>query len=373
MCFLSHTPYRCEFCKAYKSWMFRPVVNMPRFWLPAFFMPTFFIIVFATVAILCASAGTGAAQEPELNYFRIGTGSPAGTYFPVGELLGGIISLPPGAAKCEPGGHCGVAGLIALAQDSAGSIANVAGVVSGQYDSGLVQADVVNDAFFGTGTFAEEGSHPNIRVIANLYTEAVHLIVRKGAGIKSVAGLKGKRVSVDTPLSGTRRDALLILDHFGIGPGDAEIVEFNLEQASDALLAGELDAFFVVTGFPSRGVVALAVKGAIDIVPIDGKAADRLRERHPFLLAATIPEGSYQGIGQIATLGVGAQWIVRADQDEQRVFEMTRALWHPTARETLDNGHPSAREIRAETALHGVTTPIHAGALRYYLESGMLE
>lgn len=343
--------------------MFRPVVILSRFWLLAFTM----------VMSVSVTGGPAAAQDPALDYFRIGTGSPAGTYFPVGELLAGVISLPPGAAKCEPGGHCGVAGLIAVAQDSAGSVANVSGVASGRYDSALVQADVLHAAFFGTEPFTEDAGHPNIRVIANLYTEALHLVVRKDAGITSVADLKGKRVSVDTAQSGTQRDALLLLEAFGIGSDDAEIIEVNFEQASDSLLAGDLDAYFLMTGFPASGVVDLAAKGVVNVVPITGAVIDRLRKQEPYFLATTIPADAYEGIGEIATVGVSAQWIVRADQDEQRVYEITRALWHPTAHEILKKGHPRARDIRAETALQGVTTPVHAGALRYYLEAGILE
>ncbi|NQV19893.1 MAG: TAXI family TRAP transporter solute-binding subunit [Rhodospirillales bacterium] len=343
--------------------MFRSVVILSRFWLAAL----------ATVMIVAVAGGQAAAQDPALEYFRIGTGSAAGTYFPVGELLAGVISLPPGAAKCGPGGHCGVAGLIAVAQDSTGSVANVNGVASGRYDSALAQADVIHGAFFGTDPFTEDVSYPDIRVIANLYTEALHLVVRKDAGITSVADLKGKRVSVDTAQSGTWRDALLILEAFGIGRDDAEIVEVNFEQASDSLLAGDLDAYFLMTGFPASGVVDLAAKGAVNVVPITGAVIDRLRKRELYFRATTIPADAYEGIGEVATIGVGAQWIVRADHNEQRVYEITRALWHPTALEILKKGHPRARDIRVETALQGVTTPIHAGALRYYLEAGILE
>lgn len=325
------------------------------------------------VAVTCLMGGIGRAQEPRLDYFRIGTGSPVGTYFPVGEVLGGLISLPPGAVKCETGGHCGVPGLIAVAQDSPGSVANVTEVASGRYDSALAQADVINSAYFGEHSFAERGGHPDIRVIASLYTETVHLAVRQGAGIESVGDLRGKRVSVDTAQSGTKRNALLILDAFGLGRGQVKIVELNLEQASDQLLAGELDAFFLVTGYPASGIVDLTSNEAIDLLPISGDAAHKLQQDNPYFVASTIPADTYPGVEEIASLGIGAQWIVRSDHDEQRIYEITRALWHPTARETLDAAHPQARKIRPETALHGISVPLHAGALRYYLESGILE
>ncbi|HIF08862.1 MAG TPA: TAXI family TRAP transporter solute-binding subunit [Sneathiellales bacterium] len=330
-----------------------------------------FAVVLATsIGVACGSVR---AQEPKLDYFRIGTGSPAGTYFPVGELLGGIISLPPGAAKCEPGGHCGVPGLIAVAQDSPGSVANVADVAGGRYDSALVQADVVHAAFYGENLFATHGGFPDLRVIANLYTETMHLVARKGANIASVGDLKGKRVSVDTPQSGTHRNAFLILEAFGIERTQISLSEVNFEQASDQLLAGKLDAFFLMTGFPASGISALMASDTVVIVPIKGKVADTLRREHPYFLTSAIPANTYANLDEVTSLGVGAQWVVRGDQSEQRVHDIARALWHPTARETLDAGHPRAHEISVETALHGVSIPLHAGALRFYLEAGILE
>lgn len=334
------------------------------------------VVIVSRIALVCVAgltAGSAAvAQDPEVEYFHIGTGSPSGTYFEIGELLGGVISVPPGAAACGPGGHCGVKDMIALTKDSAGSVANISGIAEGRYDSALAQADVVEAAFFGHAPFADE-PHPDIRVIASLYTESVHLVVRKDAAISSVADLEGKRVSVDTAQSGTYRIAWLILDAFGIGRDQAEVVELNFEQASDRLAAGELDAYFLVTGFPSSGVAALAAKGGVDIVPIIGEPVKTLRRRQGYFVESTIPADTYEGIGEVTTLGIGAQWIVRADQDEQRIYEITRALWHPTARDMLAKGHQRAKDIQVETALHGVTIPIHAGALRYYLEAGILE
>jgi uncharacterized protein len=324
-------------------------------------------------AVTWVMGGVGRAQEPRLDYFRIGTGSPVGTYFPVGELIGGLISLPPGAATCEAGGHCGVPGLIAVAQDSPGSVANVTEVAKGRYDSALAQADVINAAYFGEHSFAERGGHPDIRVIANLYTETVHLAVRKGAGIESVSDLRGKRVSVDTAQSGTQRNALLILNAFGLGRDKLKLAELNLEQAADQLLEGNLDAFFLVTGYPAGGITDLVSNEAIDLLPISGDVALKLQQDNPYFVASAIPADTYPGIEEIASLGIGAQWIVRSDHDEQRIYQITRALWHPTAREALDAGHTQARKIRPETSLHGVTVPLHAGALRYYLESGILE
>ncbi len=332
--------------------------------------PTLTLALALTLALVLA-AGEGRAQD--LSYFRIATGSPAGTYFPVGKQLAGIITLPPGSNECGAGGRCGVPGMIAVAEASAGSVANVEGVAGGRFESALAQADIVHWGFHGESLFSDRAAYTNLRVIANLYPESIHLVVRKGAGIKSVNDLRGRRVSVDLDVSGSHFDAQLILEAHGIGPGDFTAFEVDPGAAADMMLEGTLDAYFFVAGVPAAGVADLAAQGAVELVNLSGPAIDRLRRRYNFLTGGVIPGDTYEGIGQVETLTVGAQWIVSSAADEQRVYEITRALWHPTTREILDQGHERARNIRLTTALTGVSIPLHAGALRYYLESGALE
>ncbi|MCB1834845.1 MAG: immunogenic protein, partial [Geminicoccaceae bacterium] len=122
--------------------------------------------------LLVMGAMRAEAQEPRI--FRIGTGGVAGTYFPIGGLLADAISNPPGARPCDQGGSCGVDGLIAIAQSSNGSIANIEGIVSGVLDSGLAQSDIAYAAYRG-----ELDNHPqatNLRLIASLYVESMHLV-----------------------------------------------------------------------------------------------------------------------------------------------------------------------------------------------------
>ena len=113
-------------------------------------------------------------------------------------------------------GSCGVPNLIAVAQSANGSVANVQAIRSGQLESGFAQSDIPYWAHTGTGTFQGEAAMQNLRAIASLYPESVHLVTRKGAGIRSIADLRGKRVSLDEPGSGTLVDATLILQAFSL-------------------------------------------------------------------------------------------------------------------------------------------------------------
>jgi uncharacterized protein len=127
------------------------------------------------------------AQTPA--FFRIGTGGTAGTYYPVGGLIANAVSNPPQ--------------LVLTAQASNGSVANVNAITSGALESGFTQADVAYWAYSGTGLFEGKGKMADLRLLANLYPESIHLVAAKSASIKSVTDLKGKRVSMDEPGSGT--------------------------------------------------------------------------------------------------------------------------------------------------------------------------
>lgn len=312
-----------------------------------------------------------AVPAQDLQFFRVGTGSSSGTYFPIGGIIASAVSNPPGSRECSRGGSCGVPGLIAIAQSTHGSVANVMAIAEGTLESGFSQADVAYWAYTGSGIFEQKGAIESVRAIANLYPESIHLVVRRGSGIRKVADLKGKRVSLDREGSGTRGDALLILAAHGLTPDDIEAESISVGAAADKLRSGDLDGFFFIVGTPANAVSALAEDNLITLVPINGPEADALRKAYPFFAADSISSGTYLNVPQTQTLSVGAQWLVSADVPEELVYRITKALWHDTTRRLLDTGHPKGKQILLETSLNGIGIPLHPGALRYYEESGL--
>jgi uncharacterized protein len=326
----------------------------------------------AALVVLYGAATTGLAGAQEMRFFRIGTGGVAGTYYPIGGLIADIISNPPGARPCEKGGSCGVPGLVAIAQSSNGAVANVEAIESGALESGFAQSDVAHWAHTGTGIYEGDGKVENLRAIANLYPESVHIVAREGSGIKSVHDLKGKRVSLDEPGSGTLVDARIILEAFGLSEDDLTPTYVKPHQASAMMEEGQLDAFFIVAGYPTGSVAEQCATTGCELVPIEGPEVDALLERYPFFAKDSIPAHTYPGVGQTETLSVGAQWLVGADIDEELVYGITKALWHDNARKLLDDGHSKGRAITLDTALDGIAVPVHPGAERYYREVGLI-
>lgn len=335
-------------------------------------------MTFMTKAIRAAAvgaamiAGIGATQAQEINFFTIGTGGTAYTYYPVGGVIANAISNPPGSRPCEEGGSCGVPGLIASAVSSRGSVDNINAILSGLRDSGFAQSDVAYWAATGTGTMDGKEPAKNLRTIAALFEEHIHLVALADSGINSVADLKGKRVSLDEPGSGTYVDAKLILEANGMGVDDVTAEALKGNAASEALRNGKIDAFFVVAGYPTGGLVELASAEDIKLVPIDGDAAAALTKKYGFFSSSEIPEGTYEGVGSVKTVAVGAQWFTSADKDEELIYQITKALWNDKTRKLLDNGHAKGKAITLETALKGVGVPLHKGAERFYREVGLL-
>ena len=329
-------------------------------------------LVVVTMFALGAAGFTGgklAAQDAF--FFRIGTGSTAGTYYPIGSIIASAISNPPGSRPCDQGGSCGVPGLIAVVQSTNGSVANVNSIHAGALEAALVQADVAYWAYNGEGVFAGAPPIEELRAIANLYPEVIQLVVRRDAGIESVRDLRGKRVSLDKAGSGTRVDAVLVLEAFGLEVEDVEDTAVTAGEAISMMRNDALDAFFFVAGTPTNAISSLAEDVDITLLPLAGPEIESLREKYPFFARDLITSGTYRNVPATPTISVGAQLVTSAKVPEATIYEVTRALWHKNTRVLLDHGHPKGKLIELNTALNGLGVPLHSGARQYYVERGV--
>lgn len=317
--------------------------------------------------------GSGPAGAEDIRFFRIGTGTTGGTYFPVGGMLANAISNPPGSRPCDRGGSCGVAGLIAVAQATQGSVENLKEMRTGTLESSLSQADIAFWAHQGIGPYKGQPAFEQLTAIANLYTETVHVVVRAESDIRNIGDLRGKVVSVGEEGSGTLVEARVILEAYGLGEKDMQARYLKPGPAGDRLVEHDIDAFFIVGGHPVAAVAEAAARTPVRLLSFDDPHGKSLKEHLPFFTESMIDEGVYEGVLATRTLGVGAQWLVRGDVPEELVYGITRALWHPNTRRLLDSGHPKGPSIQLANALNGLAVPLHPGAARYYREAGVLK
>jgi TRAP transporter TAXI family solute receptor len=328
----------------------------------------------ATLAIAVLVATVPAlAQAPssaDVQFFRIGTGPTTGVYFPVGAMIASVVSNPPGSRPCERGGSCGVPNLIAVAQATQDSIARLRDISERSIESGLVQSDVAYIAYRGDGAFAKQPLR-NLRVIARLYPEFLHVVVRPERGIRTFADLKGKRVGLDVDGSGTRLMTQAILPQLGIRAADLSVRAVPVGQAADQLRAGRLDAFVFTSGLPAEPIQRVVEDVPIALIPVRPDVADKIIRSRPGLGPGVIPAGTYRGVGETATVATDALWVAPDETDPALVYALARALWNTNNRRLLDAGHPAGRSMRLENAVTGLTIPLHPGAERFYREAGL--
>jgi hypothetical protein len=304
--------------------------------------------------LLVACRPAPRAQAPA--QLRLTTGTPGATFYPLGQALAGEFgrTLP---------------GVQIVIQYSAGSVSNVERIQARESDIGLSFADVAYIAYVGRLDGSSSEPFNRLRGIAVLQLTPLHLVVRGGSAIHDVSELRGRRVGLGPPGSGTALTAGLVLEAYGVGPSvfDGQTLRFN--EAAGRLMAGTLDAMFVNAGFPAESVRAATRSGAT-LLSIEGPAIDRLRHSYPFLRLTNIPAGTYPGQrGAIHTIGVDTILVCRSDLDEALVYDLTRSFFESLP--TLSSSQESLRRIDLEQA-PATPIPLHEGAARYFRERELL-
>jgi TRAP transporter TAXI family solute receptor len=324
---------------------------------------------------LAAPAGPAPAQPKESiaapRFFRIGTAATGGSFFEIGGIIAAAVSGPSEGPPCGRGGTCGVPGLVAVAQATPGSVGNLRLVNSGDIESGLVQADLAGWAYDGLRLFAGGGPLRELRAIGSLFPAVAHLVVRADSPIRSLADLKGKSVAVGEAGSGSAADAAVLFEAAGL---EHDVIQKNLRPGPGAaeVRAGTTDAMFIVGGAPVPVVRDLAASESVRLIPIEGAVVENLKKAFSRYRVTTIPAGTYPGIdAPVATIGFSVLWAVNSRVEPDLVYAITKALWNPATAKLLSVIEPAGSQIRLESALDGLSLPLHPGAARYYREVGL--
>lgn len=324
------------------------------------------------IAAVAALAPAVPARAQEARFLRIATGPVGGSAYALGGLLAEAVSSPPGTPPCEQGGSCGVPGLVALAQSSSGSLANLDMLAAGRVESAIVQADLALAADLGRGDPTLGALAGRVRALASLVTASVHLLVRPEVPIASVADLAGQRVGLEEPGSGTLPLAREVLGAFGLAERDLEPAFLQRTPMVTAMATGGLDALLLIGAWPMPAVEELVREWGARLLPVTGPPVDALVRRLPYLGFHLIPFGTYPGQPAVETLGVPLLWLVATELDADLVEAMAAALWRPESQARLRAGHPQGRELALEQAVQGLSVRLHPGAERWYRARGLL-
>ena len=308
--------------------------------------------ILALAAVLTIGLAAGQTQ------LSIATGGTGGVYYPVGGGYAQIIDQF-------------LDGYTATVEATNASVDNVAFISRGEADLALALADTVLAAYAGTGRFGPGGNLPqlaNLRALTVAYTNAVHIITIEGSGIESLADLRGKRVSVGAPGSGTELSAQTILNAVGITYDDFQVERLSANETADALRDGTIDAGFWSGGVPTGAVLSLAETRQIKLVPVSDEDFAAISAADPTLIRYVYPAGAYRGIEETASVGTPNLLIVSEEMDEELAYQFTKNLFEHIR--IVRAIHPSANETVPEAALAS-PVPLHLGAIRALEELGL--
>jgi len=246
-------------------------------------------------------------------------------------------------------------------QSTGASVENVGSLADGDADFALIQNDVAYFAKNGTGIDAFEGEPvENLMGVATLYPETITLVTLQETGIEAVEDLEGATVNTGDLGSGTQVNALQILE--AVGVEDFEEQNASFSQAADQLRNGDIDAAFVVGGWPVGAIEELANTNEVSIVPIDGENRDAVKDAASWFADDTIPGGTYSGISEdVDTVSVQAMIATNEEQDESTVEEVTAALF-----DNVDDLTIKTDFIGADSAQDGMSIELHPGAEAYF-------
>jgi TRAP transporter TAXI family solute receptor len=247
-----------------------------------------------------------------------------------------------------------------------GSVENCQLVQSGSVDIAIAQSNITALAVDGEGLFKPQGRLSDIRAVSALFPEYLQIVVASKAGIENLEALKGKRIDLGLPESGTRVDALRLLDAAGLSlPDFAEIHESGLDTAAGEMRAGELDAFFTTLQAPAHALQRLLAHGEARLLSLPAKIQKRMREQHGVYRPAILPAHTYPSQRDpVSTLGVTATLIVRSDLSDARVEQLLDGLFRSVTAIAEDNLRVAL--LSARTAREGITVKLHPGADRYF-------
>ncbi|CAG9610673.1 TAXI family TRAP transporter solute-binding subunit [Pseudoneobacillus rhizosphaerae] len=295
--------------------------------------------------------GTGEETEnPE--FMSIVTGGTGGTYYPLGGSMANIISDETGIETNS--------------EVSGASAENMTTLKDGNAEIAFTQTDIASYAKEGKLMF-EGNVVDNVKAIGTLYPETVQIVTTAKSGIKTIADLKGKKVSVGAPGSGTFANAEQILEIHGITMEDIDAKHLSFDESTAGIQDGSIDVAFVTAGTPTGAVEGLGATEDVVILAIEADKAEELIAKYPYYAKDEVPSGVYGLTNSVPTVAVLAMLVVREDLSEQLVYDITKAIFENTD----EIGHAKAKLIKAENALNGVGIEVHPGAQKYYDEKGI--
>ncbi|MBP9566727.1 MAG: TAXI family TRAP transporter solute-binding subunit [Sulfurospirillum sp.] len=306
---------------------------------------------------------TGALSVPMFaaEFITIGTGGVTGTYYPTG----GAICQMVNKNKKTTNIRCSV-------ESTGGSVYNVNTIKAGELDFGISQSDTAYQAYKGEGKFEGAAAVPELRSAIAIYPELLALVVSQKSGIKTINDLKGKKINMDSPGSGTRMTAEMVFDAFGLKTSDLALAnELKSSEGPTMLQDNHIDGYFFMVGHPTANIKDAANSVDISIVPIEGTGIDAMIKKYPYFAKGTISGSFYKGVpNDVPSIGVKAVLVTSTKVKDEVVYQVVKTILDNF--EKFKELHPAYKTITKESLLEGLSVPQHPGAIKAFKEAGLL-
>lgn len=312
----------------------------------------------AAASALLWSAPSFAQQK----FITIGTGGVTGVYY----AAGGAICRLMNKERARHGIRCSV-------ESTGGSVANINTIKTGDLDFGVTQSDWQFHAVKGSAVFQKDGAVPDLRAVFSLHPEPFTVLARKEANVSKFEDLKGKRLNIGNPGSGTRASMEQLLSAMGWKTSDFSLAsELKADEHGAALCDNKIDAFFYGVGHPSANIQDPITTCGAKLVPLVNPAVDKLVKENPFYAAVEIPGGLYPGNpNPTRTYGVLATFVTSAKVPEATVYELVKAVFENF--DEFKKLHPALANLDPKRMVtDGLSAPLHPGAVKYYKEKGWM-
>lgn len=316
-------------------------------------------LLVATVALFTCAAPLAAWGA---EFVTIGTGGVTGVYYPTGGAICRLVNKN----RKEHGVRCAV-------ESTDGSVYNINMIRSGELDMGVVQSDWQYHAYHGTSEFKDQGPFKDLRALFSVHAEPFTVVARKDSRIRKFKDLKGKRVNVGNPGSGQRATMEVVMKAMGWTMSEFSVVsELKSAEQSAALCDNKIDAIVFTVGHPSGSIKEAATSCDSVIVEVTGKEIDRLVKEHDYYRHAVIPGGMYRGNGKdVKTFGVAATVVSSTRTTDNTVYTVVKSVFDNF--DDFKKLHPAFVSLdKKEMVRSGLSAPIHAGAMKYYKEAGLM-
>ena len=322
--------------------------------------------LFIAIAVLFGFAFIiGAAPETvkaETTFVTIGTGGVTGVYYPTGGAIARLVNK----GRKVHGIRCSV-------ESTGGSVYNLNAIAAGELDMGVAQSDWQYHAYHGTSKFAKKGPNKELRAVFSIHPEPFTVVARADSGIKNFKDLKGKRVNIGNPGSGQRGTMEVVMKALGWTKDDFKLAsELKSSEQSKALCDNKIDAMVFTVGHPSGSIKEASTSCDAVIVSVTGKEIDKLVSDNDYYRFATIPGGMYRGTPtDTKTFGVGATFVSSTKTPEKVIYNIVKAVFENF--DQFKKLHPAFATLKKEEMIKaGLSAPLHAGAVKYYKEAGLM-